>query len=194
MKHDNYAERVIILALIVTMAAAGLSFVIIGGANAQETGENSTGNQSTAGEYVTQDLRLVKSEYNRNGGNGTATLVFEADSVTTITLTDVGKFEYGGEMNRRTIVLEPGRSEVEFSVTESKSGMVGVTIDTGEVLYAEPITKVGSGESEDGSLKPPERNDALALVVGVALVPLAAIGYKRHRDVEKDEEVRYVNR
>jgi hypothetical protein len=97
------------------------------------------GNSSQAqdGTRIDADLRLVSASYD---GSGTAVLTFQTDAAKAITLTDAGGFVDGGHLNRRTVVLDgQGTHTVEFAVTESRRGYVGVTIATDQTLYAEVI-------------------------------------------------------
>lgn len=99
------------------------------------TDENS--DDERQGARIDGDLRLVSTSYD---GSGTATLVFETDGPKAVTLADAGGFMDGGRINRRTLVLdEAGTQTVEFQVTESERGYVGVSIATQEVLYGEVI-------------------------------------------------------
>jgi hypothetical protein len=89
------------------------------------------------GTRIDGDLRLVSTSYD---GSGTATLTFETDSAKAVTLADAGGFVDGGRINRRTLVFdEAGTHTVDFDVTESDRGYVGVSIATDDVLYAEVI-------------------------------------------------------
>jgi hypothetical protein len=96
-----------------------------------------SGNSTQDGTRIDSDLRLVSASYD---GSGTATLVFETDGAKAVTLTDAGGFVDGGHLNRRTVVLDgAGTHTVEFAVTESRRGYVGVTVATDATLYAEVI-------------------------------------------------------
>lgn len=97
--------------------------------------ENST-TAAPTGEQIDSELRLVSSSYNPQ--SGTASLTFEADSATAVTLSDAGGFIDGGTINRRTLIVD-GITTVEFAVTETQRGYVGVSIATEEVLYGEVI-------------------------------------------------------
>jgi hypothetical protein len=94
-------------------------------------------NSTTTGERIDSDLRLVSSSYD---GDGTVTLTFETDGSKAVTLSDAGGFIEGGQIHRRTMVLDgSGEHTVTFRVTESDRGYVGVSIATEDVLYAEVI-------------------------------------------------------
>lgn len=91
---------------------------------------------SGTGEQIDSDLALVSSAY--NDGSGTVTLTFQSDGATAVTLSDAGGFVDGGTINRRTVIVD-GRTSVEFAVTETQRGFVGVSIATDDVLYGEVI-------------------------------------------------------
>jgi len=119
------------------------------------TTEEETTEEERDGTRIDSGLRLVSSSYD---GSGTATLVFETDGAKAVTLADAGGFMDGGQINRRTLVLEEGGTHtVEFQVTESERGYVGVSIATNEVLYGKVI--------EEPTVSPilrRERHDRLA--------------------------------
>jgi len=97
-------------------------------------------NESTsgaAGEQIDSELALVSSSYDPKAG--TVTLTLEADSTRAVTLADAGGFIDGGTINRRTLVVQEGQTSVEFAVTETQRGYVGVSIATEETLYAEVV-------------------------------------------------------
>jgi len=117
--------------------------------NPRPTTEEETTEEEREGTRIDSGLRLVSSSYD---GSGTATLVFETDGPKAVTLADAGGFMDGGQINRRTLVLdEAGTHTVEFQVTESDRGYVGVSIATQEVLYGkvieEPTVSPFSGAS-----------------------------------------------
>jgi hypothetical protein len=119
----------VLLAVAPVTAAAGQP----GSPQPTTTEENST----RSGEQIDSDLRLVDASYN---GNGQATLTFETDRAKAVTLSDAGGFIDGGEINRRTVVLDgAGQHTVTFKVTESPRGYVGVSIATKHVLYAKVL-------------------------------------------------------
>jgi len=113
------------------------------------TTDEQSDDEEREGARIDSDLRLVSTSYD---GSGTATLVFETDGPKAVTLADAGGFMDGGQINRRTLVLEEaGTHTVEFQVTESDRGYVGVSIATQEVLYGkvieEPTVSPFSGAS-----------------------------------------------
>jgi hypothetical protein len=129
-------RQLLTLSIVVLLVVAGLP----AGAAEQPGGPQPTttaGNNTQDGTRIDSDLRLVSATYD---GSGTAVLTFETDEAKAVTLTDAGGFVDGGHLNRRTIVLDgAGTHTVEFAVTESRRGYVGVTIGTQETLYAEVI-------------------------------------------------------
>lgn len=125
----------VVAALVLTAA------VVPAAAAAQPDGpqptQTTTGNSTQDGTRIDADLRLISATYD---GSGTAVLTFETDGAKAVTLTDAGGFVDGGHLNRRTILLDgAGTHTVEFAVTESRRGYVGVTIGTKQTLYAEVI-------------------------------------------------------
>jgi len=103
---------------------------------AQSTQANET-TSGSAGEQIDSELALVSSSYDPNAG--TVTLTLRADSTRAVTLADAGGFIDGGTINRRTLVVQEGQTSVEFAVTETQRGYVGVSIATDETLYAEVV-------------------------------------------------------
>jgi hypothetical protein len=106
---------------------------------AQEQPGNATSTTTDSqpeGERISQNLVLVDSGYD---GDGTATVTLRTDSTTAVTLTDAGGFMDGGEIARKTVVLDPGTHTVSLQVTETELGYVGVSIGTRNVLYGEVI-------------------------------------------------------
>lgn len=133
------------LALSVVVVLVGLAVAPVGAAAAspQPTPERlgqtvaQTQPVNQTGEQIDSEVSLVSSSYSAD--SGTVTLVFESDSARAVTLSDAGGFIDGGKINRRTLVLSEGRTTVEFAVTETPRGYVGVSISTESVLYAEVI-------------------------------------------------------
>lgn len=122
---------VMLLAFVLVLAAAPAT----GAATFQDEINNTT--ETETGERIDSDLELLSSSYDSEGG--TATLTFRSDGATAVTLADAGGFVNGGEITRRTVVLQDGRNSVQLPVTETDAGYVGVTIATQEVLYGEVI-------------------------------------------------------
>lgn len=98
---------------------------------------NTTTADEPRGERIDESLTLVSSSYDDEAG--TATIVLHASDHVAVTLADSGGFIDGGEITRRTFALEPGTTEVQMPVTETDGGLVGVSIATEDVLYAEVI-------------------------------------------------------
>lgn len=122
---------------LVVLAAAVVPAAVAAQPDSPQPTQTTSGNSTQDGTRIDSDLRLVSASYD---GSGTATLVFETDGAKAVTLTDAGGFVDGGHLNRRTILLDgDGRHTVEFSVTESRRGYVGVTIGTKQTLFAEVI-------------------------------------------------------
>ncbi len=137
----------VVLALL--LAVSGLPTAAAQDSPQPTTTEESTTEEEREGTRIDSGLRLVSSSYD---GSGTATLVFETDGAKAVTLADAGGFMDGGQINRRTLVLKgEGTHTVEFQVTESDRGYVGVSIATQEVLYGkvieEPTVSPFSGAS-----------------------------------------------
>lgn len=124
---------VAVLAVLAAVSVTGTAAASPQPAAAQTAPVNET---ATGGEQIDGDLALVSSSYNPS--RGTVTLVLESDGSTAVTLADAGGFIDGGTINRRTLVAN-GRTTVEFAVTESQRGYVGVSIATDDVLYAEVV-------------------------------------------------------
>src|SRR6056297_1074211 len=125
----------VVLALL--LAVAGVPAAAAQDSPQPTTTADESTEEERDGARIDGDLRLVSTSYD---GSGTATLVFETDGPKAVTLADAGGFMDGGEINRRTLVLdEAGTHTVEFQVTESDRGYVGVSISTDKVLYGEII-------------------------------------------------------
>jgi hypothetical protein len=105
-----------------------------GVAQSDQANETTSG---PAGEQIDSELSLVSSSYDPDAG--TVTLTLDADSTHAVTLADAGGFIDGGTINRRTMVVQEGQTSVEFAVTETQRGYVGVSIATDETLYAEVV-------------------------------------------------------
>ena len=127
----------VVLALL--LAVSGVPAAAAQDSPQPTTTEANSTEEQREGAQIDEDLRLVSSSYD---GSGTATLVFQTDSSKAVTLADAGGFMDGGEINRRTLVLDgEGTHTVEFQVTESERGYVGVSIATQKVLYGKVIQK-----------------------------------------------------
>jgi len=126
--------------MLIVVVGGGL-ILLAATASAQTAGNTTTPTPAgDGGERIEQGFTLVNSSYSAD--TGTAELTLRTDSTRAVTLTDAGAFYKGGEMTRRTVILESGTHTVELPVTKTPGGSVGVTIATSETLYAEPI-KVG---------------------------------------------------
>ncbi len=86
-------------------------------------------------ERVDSDTRLVDATYNPS--DGTARITLRTDGPTAITLTDAAGFIEGGEVERRSVVVD-GEETIVIPVTRV-DGYVAVGISTDETLYAVPI-------------------------------------------------------
>jgi hypothetical protein len=129
----------VVLALVLAAVAGVPAAAAQDGPQPMTTAEGNSTADQRQGSQIDPDLRLVSTSYD---GAGTATLVFETDTAKAVTLADAGGFMDGGHINRRTFVLDgEGTHTVEFQVTESEQGYVGVSIATEEVLYAEVIAE-----------------------------------------------------
>lgn len=165
------------LAVVVLVAVAAAPVGASGGP--QHTGAVSQpdGNETTAatGERIDSSLTLVSRSYNQ--GSGTVTLTFDASEPTAVTLSDAGGFIGGGEINRRTFVAD-GRETVEFAVTETDRGYVGVSIATDEVLYGEVV--------KSPSLSPfRESSGTVGWMAGAGIVLVSFVGaalWKLHKE------------
>lgn len=128
------------LTMLVVVALLAVATVPTGAAaGPQPTGALQPDANETAagsGERIDSSLTLVSTAYNQ--GAGTVTMTFDASEPTAVTLSDAGGFIDGGEINRRTFVAD-GRETVEFAVTQTDRGYVGVSVATDEVLYGEVI-------------------------------------------------------
>ena len=189
MTRTNTALQARALALIFALLILAGSAAILLAASTATAQAQTTANNSTApagGERIHDDLLLVNKSYQEDGRNGTLTLTFVADGPTAVTLIDAGAFMAGGQLPQRTKVIE-GRTKITMPVTRVEN-MVGVTIISGGVRYAVPH------EVDGGVLSPPgPRIDSLALLTGVALVAVLAIGIYRIRANKRDEGVTVVD-
>lgn len=137
--------------------------------------------EETRGEQIEPGL-TVRSTYLSEEGE--VKLTFESDIARSVTLTDAGAVREGGEVPRRTVILEPGESTVRFPVTEV-DGLAAVTIGTSSVLYSVVL------EDTSGLLDVPAPSDRAALLIGIALPPV--LGYlwvRRRRSLDDSGIVR----
>jgi len=140
------------------------------------TAAASSGGDGRDGERIDSSLTLVSSSY--HPASGTVTLVLDSDGATAVTLSDAGGFVDGGEINRRTFVAQDGRNTIEFAVTETSRGYVGVSIATEDVLYAEVVRSPTPSPFRDSS-------GTVGWMAGAAIVLLsfvAAAFWKLHKE------------
>jgi len=158
---------VILLATLAVAPIGGAAATAPAGPQPTLAQQASANNSTAAGEQIDENLRLVSSSYNPS--TGTATLVLESDGATAVTLSDAGGFMDGGEINRRTVVADNGRTTVEFAVTETDRGYVGVSIATENVLYGEVIQAPNLSPFSDSS-------GTVGWIAGAGIVVLSFIG------------------
>jgi len=108
------------------------------------TEQTSPGRNLSAGctERIESGLRLCNATYE----NGAAVVELLSEEPDRLTLTDTARFMQGGEMTRETVTVYEGRNTVRFPATRYK-GFSGVSVDTGDTLYAVPITQVQNSTS-----------------------------------------------
>jgi hypothetical protein len=94
--------------------------------------EDLTGEDCTV--HIDRHVSLCSVEHR----NGEVILEFRTDRPETITVTDAGGMMHGGEILRKDFLIRGDRSTVRMPVTKA-NGFVGVTIDTGRVLYGVPV-------------------------------------------------------
>ena len=129
-------------------------------------------------EHIDDVTSICTYHYDSDAGEIVMTLYSERPQ--RVTLTDAGAFMTGGEVNRARHTLK-GRSKVRFAVTEYE-GFVGLSVDTGRTLYAVPV--------ETGTaLSAPKESDFLALLAGLVVVPIGAVGIYRLREEMRDDGV-----
>jgi len=98
--------------------------------------------QTKTHERIDNATVLVSSSFD----NGTATVVIQSEIPQEIVLSDAGDFVQGGEVDQRTVFLEPGeRVEISMPVTKA-DGFAGLSIATQETLYAVPLQDPSSTE------------------------------------------------
>lgn len=118
--------------------------------------------------------------------DGRVYLELISDQMMLITITDAGAMMEGGEIPQANVRLRPDRrTTFQMDVTES-DGFVGVTLDTGTVLYGKVIE-----EQTPPFLARPTKTDAL--LVGLTIFGLFALALpaswrfvKRRRGGERD--------
>jgi len=98
--------------------------------------------QNQTHERIDNATVLVSSSFD----NGTATVVIESEIPQEIVLSDAGDFVQGGEVDQRTVFLEPGeRARISMPVTKT-NGFAGLSISTQETLYAVPLENESTTE------------------------------------------------
>jgi len=200
---DTVASLIMVFSLLMSLATgAMLGLLLTGTASAQETPppdgedipedprgeetpeettEETPEPEETRGEQIEPGL-TVRSTYLSEEGE--VELTFESDIARSVTLTDAGAVREGGEVPRRSVVLEPGESTVRFPVTEV-DGLAAVTVGTSSVLYSVVL------EDDAGLLDVPAPSDRAALIIGIALPPV--LGYlwvRRRRSLDDSGIVR----
>jgi hypothetical protein len=148
------------------------------------TDQNSPDQNLSAGcsERIESGLRLCGSKYE----NGAAVVELLSDGPDSLTLTDVAKFMKGGEMNRGTVTIYEGRNTVRFPATRHK-GFSGVSIDTGNTLYAVPITQVQNQSSRPAISYGNVQGLLAVTAVGAGAFTFLSVRRKRD-DEDKDVE------
>lgn len=168
----------------VLLVAGGIAMFAAAAANAQELPGNQ--NQTATpepGERIEPGVRLV--EYSYSADSDMATLIFDIDQSTALTLTDAGEFWEGGELtNQRTEALEPGRHKITMPATEIQ-GAVGIQVSTQQTRYSVVIRQFEI-------TRPPVdygRVQILVLLtaVGAAGMTLGVIR-RRYQEEEKEAE------
>jgi hypothetical protein len=140
---------------------------VTGGVAAQEnvTVGNDTNVSVDAGadeprctETVSEELSICSAELDGNA----AVLELQSDGVQRITLTEA--MQQTGELSRQDFLLTDGRNTVRLQLSQEADGDIGVTIDTGDVLYGKII-------EHDSALigGPWSSSDAQAAALGGAL-------------------------
>lgn len=150
-------------------------------ANATSSGESDDWDPD---EECTERIDAIVSICSSSYENGQAVIEMYSTRPQRVVVTDAAVFMSGGEVERQAFHLD-GRTTVEFPATEYQ-GYVGVSIDTGRVLYAEPIER-------GGGISSPYDSDLLALVTGLIVVPAGAVGTKKIRDRYRRKGVQRVD-
>lgn len=140
--------------------------------NQTETPSDTPEATSPAGERIDNATMLISSSYSERTGMATVTIRSEIPQ--RIVVSDAGGFVAGGEIEQRSVLVEPGETvEISIPATETESGFVGVSISTQKTLYAVPIIPPGL------RLSPPESNHWLAMLVGLLMALLTVVGIDR---------------
>lgn len=116
-----------------------------------ETGES----EQVTCEVIDSDTSLCDTTLE----NGSAVLTLQSDVNQRITFTDAGAFVAGGVVETQTRIVTEGRSEIVMPVTQ-QNGFAGVSISTGDVVYAVPL------ESTSSLLEPPVTSSDVQAAAG----------------------------
>lgn len=104
---------------------------------AAQTADGAAATPADADVRATIDSTTDLLSVDYDGHRGVLVLEVRTDEPTALTITDAGAFSAGGEMARRTEIVD-GTATIEMPVTKVE-GLVGVTISTPETLYAVPV-------------------------------------------------------
>lgn len=184
---SHRTAEVLILLFVGATVLVAASILLAAGASAQPLpGQTQTPNGTTPASgggsepvRIQQGLLLHSSSYDAGTGLATVTLENTGDTLLAVTLTDAGAFQQGGEIPRKTEVLQPGKHTIQIPATQTESGAVGVTVGTKDVLYAVPIeaqTDWFEGDPNWGTV----RTASLFAALGVVLA-VAGEAYRRRR-------------
>lgn len=94
-----------------------------------------TDNRCEAPEPIDSNTALCSASYNGDR----VVLVLKSDRTQRVTLTDAGAFMEGGVVNRQRFVLREGELNTVRLRATKVNGYVGVSVDTGDTLFAVPI-------------------------------------------------------
>jgi len=168
---------------VVLVAAA---FAPVGVVTAQEDGNVTVDvggtDRTNCTEHIGEDVSLCSATVD----DGRVELELISDEMMIITITDAGAMMEGGEIPQSDVRLRPDRrTTFQMDLTES-DGFVGVTIDTGDVLYGKVIE-----EQTPPLLARPSKTDTV--LVGSTIFALFAVALplswwqvKRTEGGEKD--------
>lgn len=168
-----------------------LSLAVVSPAAAQELPSASSTPTATEtdadqqGVWIDSNTRIVSSEYLPS--EGVARLTIHSEIRQSITLTDAGAFNTGGQVSQRTAQFYPGDTiTMEITVTEVQ-GTVGVGVETSQVLWAELVQRGGDGSldilSALGSIQ------AWVAGISIAFIWMAIAGWSVMRNEDGAPEV-----
>ena len=86
-------------------------------------------------EQITSDLAICSASVDGN----VVVLELASERYQRITLTEA--MRQTGELSRRTVGVQEGRNTVRLELSQETGGDIGVTIDTGDVLYGKIIER-----------------------------------------------------